>query len=491
MDDILQCYAILGIKHTATLEEAKKAYRNMAKIWHPDRYTNNPVLKAKAEVEIKKINQAYAAIKACPTNSLTRVAESKIGYGYRSQVAKASKPISPESYYEQSIAYVEQGEYEAALNSLSQAIALDGDYLEAYQYRGFILSKLGYKLQADAEFKKAHQLRVKNSKKSYDRDTFQVKNNTRSASTTIKTQTSQPLKCDRTIMAGGTVNCIAVSSFSRIIASASDEGEIKLWQLNSGERIGTLDDHSDRVTCLTMSPSGQTLISGSQDNTIKFWDLRKKKVIRTLGGYFDGHLNHVVALAISPDNQTLLSCDADNSLKVWDVNRAREIHNISFSSAVTCLAFSPNNQLFCSGGLEPQIRIREVKNGQIVRSLNNTSAILSLAFSPNGKLLATGGFDRQIRLWDLATGKLVYTLTGHSDCVSTVLFSHDGQSLISSSWDRTIELWQLSTGKQVASAKVHSDRINALALTSDDRILVSGSADRTIRLWQCCLSSNS
>ena len=487
MDDILQCYALLGIKHTATPEEVKKAYRNMAKIWHPDRYTDNPVLKAKAEAEIKKINQAYAAIKAYPADKIDRVVKQE--QSYSRPRSNTYQQASPESLYQQGVAYAEAGEYQAALDSFAQAIRRDSDYLEAYQYRGFILSKLGYKLRADAEFKKAHQIKVKQSKKSYEAGQFQAEESSQPVSHTVKTQLSQILQCERTIVANDrSIDCIALSSFYQTFASASGDRQIRLWQFN-GQRIGTLDEHSDRVTCLTMSPSGQTLISGSQDRTIKFWDLRKKKVMRTFGGYFDGHLNHVVALAISPDNQTLLSCDADSSLKVWDVNRAREIQNISFSAAITCLAFSPNSQLFCSGGLEPQIRIREVKTRQVVRSLNNTSAVLSLAFSPNGKLLATGGLDRQIRLWDLTVGKVIYTLEGHEDRISTVLFSHDGQTLISGSWDKSIKIWQLESGKQLASAKVHSARINTMALTSDDRMLVSGSEDRTIRLWRCCFSN--
>lgn len=480
MDEILQCYALLGIKHTATPEEVKKAYRNMAKIWHPDRYTNNPTLKAKAEVEIKKINQAYATIKAYPTDKIALVVKQNKG-----DRAKVSKPISPKSFYQQGVAYAEQGEYQAALDSFAQAIRRDGNYLEAYQYRGFILSKLGYKLRADAEFKKAHQLKVKKSKTS-EAEEIQAKTDSQPSSSTTKTQISQPLKCERTILTNNLpIDCIAISSFAQTFASASGDRKIRLWQLN-GQRIGTLDGHTDKVTCLAMSPSGQTLISGSQDKTIKFWDLSKKKVIRTFGGYFSGHLNRVVAIAISPDNRTLLSCDADNSLKVWDVDRAREIHNISFSTAITCLAFSPNGQLFCSGGLEPQIRIREVKTRQVVRSLNNASGVLSLAFHPHGKLLATGGFDRQIKLWDLTTGKIIYTFEGHSDRISQVMFSHDGQILISGSWDRSIKLWQLESGKQIASA-THSARINTLALTTDDRMLISGSWDRTIKLWRCCL----
>ena len=220
MKEILQCYALLGITHTATPEEVKKAYRNLAKIWHPDRYTNNPAQKAKAEVEIKKINRAYATIKADPTHSIDRVVKQKKGYS-SSKVSK--KSTSPESFYQQGVAYAEQGEYQAALDSFAQAIKRNSDYLEAYQYRGFILSKLGYKLRADAEFKKAHQLKVKKSKTSDSKKT-QVKTDPQPSSSTIKTQISQPLKCERTIIANNrSIDCIAFNSFDRTFASANGD----------------------------------------------------------------------------------------------------------------------------------------------------------------------------------------------------------------------------------------------------------------------------
>lgn len=484
MNDILQCYAILGIKHTATPEATRKAYRNMAKVWHPDRYVNNPTLRAKAEIEIKKINQAYEAIKAYSANNVEEKAE-HISHSPRPRPRVARKQVSSESYYQEGVAYAEQENYEAALNSFAQAIKLNADYLEAYQYRGFILSKLGYKLRADAEFKKAHQIKVKNTKKSYaPQYTPQYSSQQSTAQTTVKAQTHRPLQYVTTILADDRpVECIAISK-NQTFASVGDR-EIKLWQLSSGQRIGTLQGHTDKVTCLIMSPSGQTLISSSRDRTIKFWDLRKKKIVRTFGGQFDDHLSEITNLAISPNNQTLLSCDLDNSLKVWDINHARVLKTVSFSADVTCLAIHPNGQLFCSGGLESQIRIGQTKNGQLVDSINNNSGILSLAFSRDGRLLATGGFNHQINLWELATGRLIHTFEGHLHRVSSVVFSNDGQTLISGSWDGTIKLWELSTGKEVASVEAHADKINTLAIASDNRTLISGSSDRTIKLWQC------
>ena len=63
MNNIAQHYQTLGIALTASPEDIKRAYRSLAKVWHPDRFLHDPILRAKAEQEIKRINQAYQAIK--------------------------------------------------------------------------------------------------------------------------------------------------------------------------------------------------------------------------------------------------------------------------------------------------------------------------------------------------------------------------------------------------------------------------------------------
>ena len=494
MDDILQCYAILGIKHNASPEAAKKAYRNMAKVWHPDRYVDNPTLKAKAEVEIKKINQAYAAIKAYSTQSAKQTVSKSNYYSPQAKVAK--KPQSSESFYQQGVVYAEQEDYDEALQSFARAIGLNPDCLEAYQYRGFILSKLGFKLRADAEFKKAHQIKLRKigqPAKQYTPQTYKDRQSGNFFKTAIeiKVSTRLPLQCWQTIFVDRPCNSLAIGQ-GGYIASINGDLQINLWQANTGQAKGNLEGHIDRVSCLTVSPSGQTLISGSKDRTIKFWDLRKKKIVRTFGGQFDDHLSEITNLAISPDNQILLSCDRgaepsahrDNSLKIWDINHARMLKNISFSAEVTSLAIHPNGQLFGSSGLEPQVKIRQIKNAEVIGSINHNSGVLSLAFSPDGRLLATAGLDLAIKLWDITTGREIYTLEGHSDRISQIIFSSDSQTLISSSWDKTIKLWDLNTGKVITTLEAHSAQINTMAIASDKQILVTGSSDRTIKLWQ-------
>jgi len=57
--DIRQCFDVLELDSNASIDEAKQAYKDMVNIWHPDRFSNNPRLKQKAEDKLKEINAAY------------------------------------------------------------------------------------------------------------------------------------------------------------------------------------------------------------------------------------------------------------------------------------------------------------------------------------------------------------------------------------------------------------------------------------------------
>lgn len=57
--EIARCFEILGIDDTASLGEIKQAYRDMVKVWHPDRFSKDPRLQKKAERAMKDVNIAY------------------------------------------------------------------------------------------------------------------------------------------------------------------------------------------------------------------------------------------------------------------------------------------------------------------------------------------------------------------------------------------------------------------------------------------------
>jgi curved DNA-binding protein CbpA len=60
--DIRHCYETLELTPDASVEDVKQAYRDLVNIWHPDRVSNNPRLKQKAEEKLKQINTAYEGL---------------------------------------------------------------------------------------------------------------------------------------------------------------------------------------------------------------------------------------------------------------------------------------------------------------------------------------------------------------------------------------------------------------------------------------------
>ena len=61
---INRCIEMLGLKAGASQEEVTQAYRDLANVWHPDRFVGNPRLQKKAEEKTKEINAAYEYIKS-------------------------------------------------------------------------------------------------------------------------------------------------------------------------------------------------------------------------------------------------------------------------------------------------------------------------------------------------------------------------------------------------------------------------------------------
>ena len=58
-DELTECYNLLGLSPGASSAELKAAHRDLAKVWHPDRFLHDPRLQEKAQEKIKKINEAY------------------------------------------------------------------------------------------------------------------------------------------------------------------------------------------------------------------------------------------------------------------------------------------------------------------------------------------------------------------------------------------------------------------------------------------------
>jgi WD40 repeat protein/tetratricopeptide (TPR) repeat protein len=281
------------------------------------------------------------------------------------------------------------------------------------------------------------------------------------------------------------VNSVVFSPDSKTLASASDDNSIKLWDVDTGKQLKTLNGHSSLVNSVVFSPDGKTLASASDDNSIKLWDVATDQQLKTLSG----HSSWVNSVVFSPDGKTLASGGADNSIKFWDVATDQQLKTLNgHSSWVNSVVFSPDGKTLASASDDKTIKLWDIATGQQLKTLSGHSSwVNSVVFSPDGKTLASGSADNSIKLWDVAIGQQLKTLNGHSGPVRSVVFSPDGKTLASGSYDNSIKLWDVAIGQQLKTLNGHSASVRSVVFSPDSKTLASGSYDNSIKLWDVAI----
>jgi len=70
------------------------------------------------------------------------------------------------------------------------------------------------------------------------------------------------------------VTSLAYSADGKILASSSDDGTIRLWDVHNQQCLAVLSGHSERITTITFSPNGAMLVSTSDDGAMQVWAIQ-------------------------------------------------------------------------------------------------------------------------------------------------------------------------------------------------------------------------
>ncbi len=297
----------------------------------------------------------------------------------------------------------------------------------------------------------------------------------------------QTWQCTRTLVghddflfAG--IQQIAINSRGNLIASASEDCTVKLWNLTTGKAVHTLSGHPAFVYAVTFSSKEQIVVSGDYNGAIKIWDIITGKEIATLLGS-DSVIN---SLAISPDGRILASA-SNQKISLWDLKTKQLIYTFTDLDHVNDLVFSPDGRMIISA-ISSQVKIWDIKSGKVIKTLvGHGFTINTVAISLDGKMVASGDNCNQVKLWNLETEKIWRSLSGHKgwfhNGVNAVAFSPDNKILASSGGDRTIKLWQVSDGTLLDSLTGHTKGVTSVVFSPNEQILISGSMDKTIKIW--------
>lgn len=268
---------------------------------------------------------------------------------------------------------------------------------------------------------------------------------------------------------------------SELIASASDDLCIKIWNAKTGQFIKELYGHTKGISELAWSVDSVTLATASDDGTIRVWNINSGKCLRELSG----HTADVTCLDFNYKGNLIASGSTDENVMIWSVIKGQMEHKLqAHTDPVSSVRFSPDGTVIASSAHDGLIRIWDSQSAHCLHTFINPdkSPILDMKFTPNGKYLLACSNDGKTRLWNVLENKCskTYSTVGNVPAYCSI-FVED--RYIAQGVNDTIRLWDLQSKQCIGHvARKHTDQI--LSISYQDRRMISVSKDQTIVVYR-------
>nr|CCA20577.1 U3 small nucleolar RNAassociated protein putative [Albugo laibachii Nc14] len=205
--------------------------------------------------------------------------------------------------------------------------------------------------------------------------------------------------------------------------TGSADKTIKMWNLkplrkqyNGSQRddrklpissMATVKAHDKDVNAISISPNDRLIASASQDKLIKIWNAQSEGTLLSLCGVCRGHKRGVWAIEFSPVDKCLASASGDKSLRLWSITNFSCLRTFEgHTASVLSIQFACAGMQLLSSGADGLVKLWTIKSNECEATFDqHLDKIWSIAVTKDSSEMISGGADSIIHIWNDHTQK--------------------------------------------------------------------------------------
>jgi len=276
----------------------------------------------------------------------------------------------------------------------------------------------------------------------------------------------------------GGLRVLLLDPLGQWVLAAGEAGLIWRWPMDKENPEKILRMHGVRVVALALHPDGRRVVSAGEYGQLLFWDLdggEKPKRYKISGG-------RVMSMGFSRDGRWLLAADRSGVVSFINIQEIDVVHQLRVAQGgLGVLAMDPSHDRFAGGAYDLALFDLESRRRQ-GRLHRHESQIFSLVFGAQGRVLVSGSEDGNLSLFELQRPGQMQA-HGHEKGVLSLDFSPDGRQLASVGRDGTLRLWHAESGAEESVLAGHKGEVWAVRYHPRGESLAIGGMDGSVSLW--------
>lgn len=272
----------------------------------------------------------------------------------------------------------------------------------------------------------------------------------------------------------------SLSVDGRFLATATHQGDIKIWSAGHWSLVHTLQADTQRLTDLQWSRNGRYIAFAKEYDQLEVWDLQTQQKCHT----FEAE-SRIQSIRWNPNGHHIYTALDEGSIFIWHLALGRKSGQLlGHKDSVESLLFIPDEDWLLSGSQDQYVHLWHVTHKKLQKQICHTEQpTTSIAKAPNSDALVLGHSDGSMTFHTFPQGEQIYTLQGHTTAVRHIHYTPSGGWFASVAQDSSIHIWDHATYQKKHTIQHDSHPIHSLGIHPSGQWMFTAGQDNTLSVW--------